>query len=166
MQKLKETRNCEQVRTKFELKFPDKASPIKKTVYQIVRKFGEHGTILNRNKGNSGRSRIQRTEDNIERVRQLIEENPRWSVRRNGTGLSQSSFYRILKNDIEAYPCKIQIKHQLFEPDFARRIIFCNWLLDHGQHHCDGRGCLQHEWTCEHPKHKTLDHSSSKWKYF
>ena len=72
VQKFNETKNCEQVRTEFEQRFPDRISPTKKTVYQIVRTFIEHVSILNRNKGNSGRSSIQRTECNIERVRQLI----------------------------------------------------------------------------------------------
>ena len=44
-----ETKNCEQVRTEFEQRFLDKTSPIKKTVYKIVRKFIGHDTILNRN---------------------------------------------------------------------------------------------------------------------
>ena len=69
VQKFNETKNCEQVRTEFEQRFPDRISPIKKTFYQIVKTFIEH---VNRNKGNSGRSSIQRTECNIERVRQLI----------------------------------------------------------------------------------------------
>ena len=79
VQKFNETKNCEQVRTEFEQIFSDRTSPIKIFFYQIVRKFSEHGTILSRNKGNSGcgSSRTQRTEGNIERVRQLIEENRR-----------------------------------------------------------------------------------------
>ena len=97
VQKFNDTKNCEQVWTEFEQRFPDRTFPIKKTAYQIVRKFIEYDTILNRSKGNSGTSQsTQRTEGNIERVLQLIEENPHWSVRRNGTGLSQSSLYRIL----------------------------------------------------------------------
>ena len=64
-------------------------------------------------------------------MRQLIEETPPLSVRRNRTGLRQSSFYLILKNDIEAHPYKIKIMQQLLEPDFSRRMTFCNWLLDH-----------------------------------
>ena len=84
-----------------------------------------------------GQLSTQRTEGNIEWVRQLIEENPHWYVRRNGTGLSQSSLHRILKNDIKAHPYKNKIKHQLLEPDFARRMTFCNWLLDHGPRFID-----------------------------
>ena len=102
-----------------------------------MRKFSEHGTILNRNKRNSSRSITQRTEGNIERVRQLIEESPHWPVRRNGTRLCQSSFHRISKNDIRAHPYKIQMKHQLLGPDFAGRTTFCNWLLEHGPRFID-----------------------------
>ena len=64
--KFNETKNCEQVRTEFEQRFPDKKISIKKTIYQIVRKFIKHVTILNQNKGNSGKSSIQRTESTSE----------------------------------------------------------------------------------------------------
>ena len=47
LHKFNETKNCEQVRTEFEQRFPDRTSPSKKTVYQNVRKFIEHVTILN-----------------------------------------------------------------------------------------------------------------------
>ena len=49
VQKFNETKNCEQVRTEFEQRFPDRTSPIKKTVYQIVIKLMEQVTILNQN---------------------------------------------------------------------------------------------------------------------
>ena len=93
-----------------------------------MRKFNEHGSIVNRNKGNSGRKITQRTEVNIAIVRQLITENPRTSVRRNESDLTKTTFHRILKKDIRVHPYKMQIKHQLLPPDYARRRAFCNWI--------------------------------------
>ena len=66
--KFKETKSCKQVRRTFIEKFPQRNSPTKKTVYRTVKKFNKHGSIVNRNKGNSGRKITQRTEDNIELV--------------------------------------------------------------------------------------------------
>ena len=74
------TKNCEQVRRAFNEKFRERNSPDKKTVYRTVRKFNEHGNILNRNKGNSGRKITQRTESNIAIVQLAITENPTISV--------------------------------------------------------------------------------------
>ena len=48
-----ETKNYEIVRRNFEQIFPERISPTKKTVRRTVQKFNEHGTTLNRNKGNS-----------------------------------------------------------------------------------------------------------------
>ena len=50
--------------------------------------------------------------------------------------------------------------------DDILKLVDRPWFALHWHDRCDWRGCLQHEWTCEHPKHKTLVHSSSKWKYF
>ena len=45
------------------------------TVRGTILKFQEHGTILNRNKSNSGSLITKRTAENIELVRHEIEEN-------------------------------------------------------------------------------------------
>ena len=107
----KETKSCEQVRRTFIEKFPKRNSPTKKTVYRTVKKFNEHGSIVNRNKGNSGRKITQRTEDNIELARQITAEHPRSSVRRNGSGLANTTFHRILKKNLNMHPYKMQIEH-------------------------------------------------------
>jgi hypothetical protein len=124
----KETKSCEKVRRAFIEKFPLRSSPNKKTVYKTVSKFDEHGSILNRNKGNSGRKITKRTEANVAFVRQLITENPHCSVRRNGSGLTKTTFHKILQKDIGMHPYKMQRKHQLLPHDYVRRRAFCNWI--------------------------------------
>ena len=102
-------------------------------MYRKVRKFNEHGSILNRNKGNSGRKITQITENNIAIVQRAITENPAISVRHNETNLSKSTFHRILKKDIRLHPYKMQIKHELQPCDYARRRTFCNWFISKDQ---------------------------------
>ena len=94
-------------------------------MYRTVRKFNEHGNILNRNKGNSGRKITQRRENNIAIVQLAITENPTISVRRNETNLSKSTFHRILNKDIGLHPYKMQIKHEL-QPNVSSSSI-TNW---------------------------------------
>ena len=62
-----------------------------------VKKYrSSHGTSLNRNTENSGRRRTALSEENIERVKNMLENNPRnTSARRNGIGLSAATFNRI-----------------------------------------------------------------------
>ena len=57
-------------------------------------------------------------------VSNVIREYPQSTVRRNGSGLSKSSFYRILKFELKMKPYKMQIKHQLLPADFDRRLAF------------------------------------------
>ena len=100
-----------------------------KTVRRTILKFQEHGTILNRNKGNSGRLITKRTAENIELVRHEIKENEQFSSRRNGTGISRTTLQRIIKNDLNYFPYKSRICHELLEGDFQRRVRFCRWFL-------------------------------------
>ena len=132
-----ETKNYEIVRRNFEQIFPERISPTKKTVRRTVQKFNEHGTTLNRNKGNSGRKRIARTQENVEMVQNVIDENPRSTIRRNESGLSATTFHRILHKDLGLKAYKVQKKHQLLPNDYHRRMTFCNWLLQQHERFCD-----------------------------
>ena len=79
---------------------------------------------LNRNSGHSGHPRTGRSQENIDRVQELLADNPRGvSSRRNGLGISQSSFVRIVKDDLKWHPCKTRVRHQLKLTDFDRRVF-------------------------------------------
>ena len=99
-----------------------------KTDRRTILKYQEHGTILNRNKGNSGRLITKRTAENIELVRHEIEENEQFSSRQNGTGISRKMLQRIIKNDFNYFPYKSRICHELLGGDFQRRVRFCRWF--------------------------------------
>ena len=63
-------------------------------------KYRNLGTSLNRNQGNSRRSRSSVTDENVERIRELFENNPHVSAQRNGLGLFASSFSRITRKEM------------------------------------------------------------------
>lgn len=95
-----ETRSYDAVRDLFQNQFPNRPSPTNMTIYRNVNKYQDHGTSLNRNSSASGRPRSGRSPDNIDRVQEALEENPEGIVcRRNGLGLSASTFNRICKKD-------------------------------------------------------------------
>ena len=100
------------------------------TVRRTIAKFCSHGTILNRNKGNSGRLVTKRTPENIQLVHQQIEEHEGFSTRRNELDLSWSTIQRIIKKDLNYYPYKPKVRQELLEGDYDRRATFCGWLLD------------------------------------
>ena len=84
-------------RNAFRDRFADREPPTKMIVWRNVKKYRETGTSHNRNKGISGRPKTARTIANIETVREVLERNPREvSCRRKGTGISKTSFQRIV----------------------------------------------------------------------
>ena len=113
----------------FRIRFPDREAPTKMNIWKNVRKYGEHGTSLNRNEHNSGRRRTGRTVQNINVVQEALEQNPTGiSCRRNGLGLPSACFNRIVRLDLNWHPYRIQITHELKREYYARRTRFCEWF--------------------------------------
>ncbi|KAF2369146.1 Protein of unknown function DUF4817 [Trinorchestia longiramus] len=125
-----ERKSLKEVQNEFEQRFPERSSPTKKTVWKTVNKFRTHGTVSNLNKENSGRLKTLRTNENIERVRQVITENPKISKRKNGTELSSPSFQRIVRNDLQYYPYRAKVKQQFLEGDYPCRLRLVHWFAE------------------------------------
>ena len=123
------TRSYKEVKERFEETF-GRASPSKSTIHDTVRKFKEKGTLLNLNKCNSGRLKTVRNEANIATVRRIVEDNPNVSCRRNLSGLSKSSFSRIVLKDLQFHPYKMCVQQMLLDADLQRRRAFCQWFLN------------------------------------
>ncbi len=125
------TNKCiHRVREEFKIMFPERALPTRLTIRRTIRKFNTKATLLNLNKGNSGRLKTIRNEENIERIRQKVIENRNVSSRRNPSGLAKSSFHNIIKKDLNLFPYKMQVRQQLLDADLPRRIMFCEWFLN------------------------------------
>ena len=96
------TQSTTEVRNAFQQRFPDRNPPAPSTILRNVRKYLNSGTSLNLreflNKGNSGRRTI-RTAQNVDAVRNLLQQNPYVSARRNPIPISRTSFNRILNKD-------------------------------------------------------------------
>ena len=92
--------NVREVQDAFRLRFPDRNPPLRNTILDNVRKYQNTGTSLNRNKGNSGRRRTGRSEENIAAVRELLEENPHVISRQNPVAVMQSTFNRITRLEL------------------------------------------------------------------
>ena len=93
-------------------------------------KYHHFWRTLNRNKGNSGRSRSARTEENISLVRNLLQNDPRnISARRNGFGISPASLNRITREELKWHPYRIIVRHTLKQADCQRRLTFSRWFV-------------------------------------
>ena len=78
-----------------------------------------------------GEDEVLRTEENIERVRILLEEQPREvTCRRNTLDMTQLTFNLVTKDDLRWHPYKIHVIQKLEEADYERRARFCRWFYD------------------------------------
>ena len=124
------TRNAHEVRRRWPNHFQGIRAPTIRTILKTYEKFEQEGTILNVNKGRSGRRRTARTPVNIDMVRNSLEENGLRSSRRNGLGLTRASFLRIVNLDIKFHPYVLIRRQKLVQGDPARRVTFCNRLIE------------------------------------
>ena len=125
-----QTQNTIAVQNAFRARFPDRDPPHKTTILRNVRKFSSQGTSLNLNKGNSGRRRTARTDQNIAAVRTLLEQNRRdVSARRNPVEISSSGFNRITRLDLRWHPYRMHVRHGLLATDLPRRLRFAEWFI-------------------------------------
>ena len=75
VEKFLERKSYIAVQAAFQQRF-NHAPPCKKTIQQNIKKSRSYWTSLNRNKQNSGRRRTARSKENIELVRNILENNP------------------------------------------------------------------------------------------
>ena len=97
------------------------------------------GNVLDTIKGRSGRPRSVRTENNTETVRQSLEQSPRKSTRRlsQETDLSRSSVTRIINQDLEVLPYKMQILQLKTDANKAERLAFGQTISQRIEDHPD-----------------------------
>ena len=108
-----QTRSYAAVRERFRARFPERQPPpSKSTIERNVKKYERNFTSRNLNKGRSGRQKTIRTADNIQAVERALQINPRISARRNGLGLTKTTFNCITKKDLRWHPFKMLIRHK------------------------------------------------------
>lgn len=105
-------------------------------IRRIVKKFDEFGTVNDRRPGNSGRHRDGRSSENVDMVRDIIEEAPKKSIRRvlgeiqSNIDIGRSTVQRIMKEDLNLKPYRIQVMQHLKDTDIMSRFDFANWVLE------------------------------------
>ena len=115
---------------KFRQSFKRLETPSRKVFQRAVQNFRE---ISNANKKRSpGRPRISRRAVSIERVANATDQSPKKSTRRLAQQVHNPgcNVLRILRKDLNLYPCKLQIVQKLRQQDKIHRITFCDWLFN------------------------------------
>ncbi|PSN49885.1 hypothetical protein C0J52_15984 [Blattella germanica] len=94
-------------------------APSRLTIGRIYEKFVRTGSVQDDCKGNSGRKRSVRTEENIINVQGAMVASPTKSTRRlaRETKISRRSLIRILHYDLGMKPYHLQVVQQLTDAD-------------------------------------------------
>ena len=126
--------NAHQVSRSWANHWPGIQAPAVSTIIRNFKKYQEHGTSANRNKGKSGHQRTARSAESIRRVHRSLQRNGVTSARRNGLGLSRSSFNRIVRCDLRFHPYVLFTNQALRPQDPELRLGFCQWFVQN----CEG----------------------------
>ena len=102
-----------------------------------------------------------RSPQNVDAVIDSVGQSPKKSFWRcsQKLGLSRSSIHRILKNDLQLYPYKIQIKQTLTQSDMAKRVEMCLWFESKIEENPD---FLQNVWFSDEAHLSLSGHINSK----
>jgi hypothetical protein len=134
------------VQNAFRARFPDRNLPHKSTILRNFEKYSIEGTTSNLNKGNSGRRRTARSEENVAAVRALLEQNPRnVSARRNPIEITSASFNRITRLDLKWHPYRMIIGNGLAAQVTIRRMVHSTMSATRkcfAKHHNRRRGSI------------------------
>ena len=71
-----------------------------------------------------------RTPENIESVRESVDETPKTSIRHRcqQLGFSYGSCRRMLVKDLKLRPYTVPVKHELTPGDMRKRVLMCDWF--------------------------------------
>ena len=98
--------------------------PQRGTILNWVKNFCESANANDRRK--SGRPRMVRTPENVDRVRTSLQTSPRRSLRKRSQalGISQESIRIMIHKDLDYRPFKLCVTQKLHEGDHAKRKSF------------------------------------------
>ena len=104
--------------------FKKKHAPTHKTYKRVIEKFESTGSV--QDKPRSGAPKTSTTNEKIEEVRVLLQDNPGMSLTRVhlATGISVGTAYSIATGILNLYPYRIKLLHKLKPTDFPKRIKF------------------------------------------
>ena len=108
----------------FRRRYRNQKAPTAQTIRRLASRFEQSGTTIDARR--PVRPRSSRTADNIDLVRESVAENPEISTRRRSAQLklSRRSLQRILVQDLNLFPYKMQLVHKLQPRDNEKRLEY------------------------------------------
>ena len=151
--------------TRYHRRFNFNNCPRKFQINCWIKKFKDTGTLTKSTKkgqkSTSGRKLTARSPENVNTVRDSVGRSPKKSLQRLSQELSLSCLFvhRILKNDLQLYPYRIQIKQTLTQNDMTKRVEMCQWFESKIEENPD---FLQNVWFSDEAHLSLSGHINSK----
>ena len=120
--------NVREVQDAFRLRFPDRNPPLRNTIVDNVRNIKTRERALIETRESQAGEEQEEVRKNIAAVRELLEENPHVSSRRNPAAATQSTFNRITRLELRWHPYCMYVRHELLDTGWPRRLRFSNWF--------------------------------------
>ena len=119
--------SCTVVKRKLWTEF-GKYTPGETTIRETFHRFCETGTVEDRER--PGRP-SEITEEKIDEVAEVIENEPQSNVRSVATtcSISRTTAHRIMTEYLSLKPCKMQFVQELYEEDMQDRVEMCKTLI-------------------------------------
>lgn len=123
---------------KWSTAFKNKEKPSTTTVTKLIDKFERTGSVLDDVEARKSKPKTSRTPELLERVKQVVQEEPSISTRRLSQRLNVSvtTAWKILNKDLKLHPYKIQVAQQLTPASVEKRLHFAQdvcEMIDNGE---------------------------------
>lgn len=128
--------NSEEAARIYAQRFPNRVHPAPRRFTNVMQRARDFGELQPHRGHGGGRDRQQRILDAEEQVLQIISQDPTRSTREIGRqlGVSNMVVWRALNEDLQ-HPYHFQRVQALTPEDPARRVRFCQWILQQSELH-------------------------------
>ena len=111
---------------KWSSHYKNRSKPSPNTVEKLVEKFNKTGSVADDVEWRKNKTRSARTPELVESARQIAQEELSISTRRlsQRLGVSTTTAWKVLHEDLECFPYKIQVAQQLTGAAIEKRLDF------------------------------------------
>lgn len=98
---------------------------------RLIKKFDRTGSVADDNLSRTGRPRSKRNDENIAKAGRILKDDPNISMEKLAQmlDLSPTTAWRIVREDLDLFPYKIQTAQPISETAAEKRLAFANRLI-------------------------------------
>ena len=117
----------ENVKQKFQVRFPNSKCPNRDTVRDLISKLSVTGSV--HDVPGTGRPTLL-TDEKVYEISDVMLRSPSKSIRKlvQETGISTWTAHKAVRDKLRLFPYKVNVVHELQETDYEKRVLYCEWF--------------------------------------